>query len=206
MTHFRAIMFGCLAAALLGCHREQATEPQASEGSLIDAEAASKAACSMCHVYPEPSLLEKRAWMPVLNRMKLFSGLEKPNAARMNNPELAANTNVFPANPLFPKDVWPAIENFYLANAPDAQPAIRRPSLPATLTLFKPERLASVKGPTTTFVSIDESARAILFADAKTETLSSIGNDGSLVWSLPVSNIITSVRSVGSVRYLGRNR
>lgn len=121
----------------------------------------------------------------------------------MNNPELAGNTNLFPAKPLVSEQVWEQIETFYLAKAPTAQPPLPRPAIPESLTLFKAERLPfTIESPTTTFVAINGSNRSVTFADAKTETIYDAKLQGGVNWSFNVSNIVTSVRLTDSARYI----
>lgn len=186
-----------LTGLLASCGNRPGDPEKGAASQKIDGAAASRASCVSCHAYPEPGLLERGAWPAVLNRMKLFTGLAKPDVARMNNPELAANTNIFPSQPLISAEAWTAIESYYQAEAPEHQPALRRPLIPETLPLFAPVALGfTVPSPTTTFVSISAGERGVLFADAKTEMLSLVRNDGTLVWSADASNIVTCVRNI----------
>ncbi|MBX2843562.1 MAG: VCBS repeat-containing protein [Flammeovirgaceae bacterium] len=80
--------------------------------------------CGNCHFYPEPGLLEKRVWEKVFNQMGLRLGIDvKANLMKLygskTTEELAllASGNIYPLNPLIPKEAWEKIREYYNDNA-----------------------------------------------------------------------------------------
>ena len=88
--------------------------------------------CSMCHKYPDPSLLTKNAWMlgvlPNMGRRLGILSLQDPfkefSAADI---PIIKKANIFPDNPLIPGDKWKKIVDYYNQTAPDSLPPITYP-------------------------------------------------------------------------------
>lgn len=133
--------------------------------------------------------------------MRLTMGLDKPDPARMHNPELARDARFFPPSPLISEAEWSAIQTYYLAASPVRQPPLERPLIPADLAWFESHPLRfSIAPPATTWVHIDSETHTLSFADAGTETLYVANSAGQLLSSVVVSNILTCVRPFGKSR------
>ena len=104
-------------------------------------EGLAKAYCGTCHLFPEPSLLDKVTWKErVLPDMGWRLGIREPGDdpyAEMEKDEanLVKALNLFPDKELLPLKDWEKIVAYYLEKAPDNPlPQKNRPSLrqPAT--------------------------------------------------------------------------
>jgi hypothetical protein len=73
----------------------------------------SKQVCSGCHVWPEPGVLNRKAWVEVLDKMQPWLGLEPipddvPDELRGR----------FPSKKMIDAAQWTELKEYYLANAP----------------------------------------------------------------------------------------
>lgn len=81
--------------------------------------------CGSCHLFPEPSLLDKATWENgVLPKMYARLGLEEDAFklfGGLQNDEILtiANSGIYPDEPLIAKEDWTKIVKFYIENAPD---------------------------------------------------------------------------------------
>ena len=74
----------------------------------------SMTACAQCHLRPEPGMLNRRAWVEVMDRMKPWLGLEPipdetPGKLR----------SLYPTNAVVSESQWKELRGFYLFNAPE---------------------------------------------------------------------------------------
>jgi len=80
----------------------------------------SKQVCSSCHVWPEPGVLNRKAWVEVLDKMEPWLGL-KPIPDDMPD-ELHG---LFPSRKVIDAVQWTELKEYYLANAPEELPVSR---------------------------------------------------------------------------------
>ena len=91
----------------------------------------SKTYCTSCHLYPEPSLLDKKTWQNhVLVRMGAFLGIFNDNVRYYDEMpkqwlepgyggERVLAAKIYPEHPLISRTDWEAIVQYYLTEAPD---------------------------------------------------------------------------------------
>jgi hypothetical protein len=99
--------------------------------------------CSSCHLFPEPSLLDKKTWKKsALPEMAFRMGLDISQVPGTDAAELNDILNSLPAAPLVSEKDWQIIQEYYVNGAPDSlsnAPAGAALPLeqfrPATLTL-----------------------------------------------------------------------
>src|SRR5688572_13621997 len=93
----------------------------AAELSIASAsdEIVARAACSACHLFPDPRLLDKTIWPAhIFPKMRLYMGLDKVDVNASKDAQALAKIGYFPAAPLIPESSWQRITNWYLAKAP----------------------------------------------------------------------------------------
>src|SRR6185312_14919968 len=79
--------------------------------------------CTLCHLFPEPSLLDKKTWINnVLPNMGLRLGIREskdPYADLLPEEQpVLKKMNVYPAVPLINKDDWKKIVQYFEHEAP----------------------------------------------------------------------------------------
>ncbi|HEY3403804.1 MAG TPA: VCBS repeat-containing protein [Ohtaekwangia sp.] len=78
--------------------------------------------CGQCHMFPEPSLLDKTTWKEsVLPHMAFrmgFGGLDI--LSRMTEADRKVVLTALPSEPLMTKEEWKIIQEYYLREAPDS--------------------------------------------------------------------------------------
>jgi FG-GAP-like repeat len=81
--------------------------------------------CSSCHVFTEPSLLDKKSWEKgVLPEMAFRMGFLDMNIISSFSPEdLNEITKVIPQAPMLSEADLQSIKNYYLTHAPDSLPS-----------------------------------------------------------------------------------
>ena len=137
--------------------------------------------CSQCHLFAEPSLLNKATWrdqvMPLMRKSMNLAAIE-------NDPS--------PNSRILMKE-WDAIWNdYYLVAAPErALPQDPRPPIVPDLTLFKVED--PHYQPTNCFASmvhIDTEAHQVYIGNALTKSIDVLDANGRLLSSTPVDSTL----------------
>jgi hypothetical protein len=165
--------------------------------SETNPELLARAACSTCHLFPAPALLDKTIWPThIFPKMRLYMGLDKVDTTKGKDAQILQQEHFFPAAPLIPEASWQRITNWYVAKAP---PPTNTPSrnelIPVTLNQFKVVTPKFRRNPPlTTLVQIDPVDHVVYTCDATEQTLDVVGADGRLIASPKVGNIITSLQ------------
>lgn len=136
----------------------------------------SKLYCSACHMYPDPSLLNKDIWkngiLPQMGaRMGIRDALKDPyKGMTAMDKMIVKNAGIFPEIPLISDMQWDKIKIFYYSHAPEKLPEIRRDNpLDTNQTLFdfKPVTLDLPKGGMTTLVRQNPFTKQIYIGDGR---------------------------------------
>jgi hypothetical protein len=132
--------------------------------AIMSGELLSKKYCQSCHLYPEPSILDRDTWdRSVLPLMGRRLGIYEEIVPRERILEGAINKkavleqNIFPSQQLISDASWKKIQNFYLSGAPKSLPTIERidsASYPFKLFEIKVPPVGN-KALTTTLLKID---------------------------------------------------
>jgi hypothetical protein len=160
--------------------------------SESEGEKLAKTHCASCHMFPDPSLLDKKSWTEgVLPQMA-----ELMNVDAYYNPYTTSGpdgdkkeTRVRPDN-LFPNDKFQKIYQYYLATAPAkaVEPKDNLPLIISGLKDFKVHVISNkFQKPLTTFVQIDTAARQLFFADANAGKLFSLNQQCNIIDSANVA-------------------
>ena len=165
-----------------------------------------RAACSACHLYPDPALLDRTIWpQHIFPKMRLYMGLDKVDPASSEDSKRLSAAGFFPAAPMIPESSWQRITNWYLSKAPAPTNApSRNDSIPVAMTNFKVIAPKTRRTPPlTTLVHFDARERVIFASDATTQTLDVYGPNAELISASPIGNILTSLQRSGEDYYAG---
>jgi hypothetical protein len=138
---------------LMGCSQESKDERMA------------RRYCSSCHLFPEPSLLDKETWeRGVLPEMALRMGLDISRLPGTTPAELDEILRSLPGAPLMSEAEWQSIQAYYRENAPDTLSASPDRVKPEILRQFS---VATVRLPIEghamlTFIKADSVTKKIL--------------------------------------------
>lgn len=131
--------------------------------------------CSSCHLFPEPELLNKKAWVTgVLPNMALRLGLKLAgqDTLRSLSPEeekAIRQLNVYPETAVLSLNDWNKIVSYYEATAPE-EPLPQKPHAPIAdqLPLFKvgSVSLGEKPVPQTTLLKYDRNTAQLYVGDA----------------------------------------
>lgn len=165
-----------------------------------------RAACSACHLFPDPRLLDKTIWpQHIFPKMRLYMGLDKVDVNVSQDAVRLSKAGYFPIAPMVPESSWNRITNWYVAKAPaPAKTASRNDQIPLGMDNFKvvvPKERR--EPPLTTMVQIDPIERVVLTADANAQALDVLAPNGDLLVSSPIGNIITTLQRSGNDFYAG---
>jgi hypothetical protein len=159
-------------------------------------DALTRRTCTICHQYPEPSLLTKKNWREqILPRMSVELGIFPPDYGSSPEGELLRARRIYPDEPRIPKDLWPKIEKYYLETAPD-EPLPQPPHTPIGLDLklfqLQPPRFRH-NPPTTTLVKISPDTHRIYVGDDFSKSLYILDATGQLVDTIDLANVPVDV-------------
>lgn len=146
------------------------------------AQTVAKNICSVCHLFPEPELLDRFTWTNhVKSRMRITMGV----ASLEDNPSPDARTLM---------DQWNAIwDDYYAVAAPEkAPPQGPRPPIVTGLPLFTVEdpRYEVTNG-YATMIQIDSATHQIYVGNALKKSLDVLDSRGRLLASSPVDTTVT---------------
>jgi hypothetical protein len=134
--------------------------------------------CSSCHLFPEPSLLDKRTWTDrVLPNMGWRLGIRKTAEdayADMERDEakLAKAIAIFPEKPLITRAEWQKIVAYYAEEAPEKPLPQKTPlKFDSLLTDFHAQAISFTKRqlPQTSLLKYDESTGLLFIGDVQRE-------------------------------------
>lgn len=167
-------------------------------------EVIARAACSACHLFPDPRLLDRTIWPEhIFPKMRLYMGMDKVDLNATEDAKRLTAAGFFPPAPMIPESSWQRITNWYLSKAPDpTNTPSRNELIPLGMKNFKllaPKHRRTP--PLTTLVQFDSRERVIFAADATTQTLDVYAPSGELITSSPVGNILTSLQRSGNDFY-----
>ena len=207
MLHFRLYPLAARFLLVLSSLASFAAEPLSASlaGSTSD-ELLARAACSACHLFPDPRLLDKTVWPGhIFPKMRLYMGLDKVDPKASKDSEILIKAGYFPAAPMIPESTWQRVTNWYVSKAP---PPTNTPSRNELIPIGLPQfKVLAPKGrrtpPLTTFVQIDPKERVLLTSDATEQALDVLGPAGELINSSKIGNIITSIQRTPEGLYVG---
>ncbi len=125
--------------------------------------------CAACHLFPEPELLTKTAWIHHLQpEMAKWLGLERVDYEGMPDGKILQEAGLFPPSPILSEEDWFAIWDYYRAAAPSRPaPQINKPKVQLGLKQFRVKKINPHQGaPMTSLVKIDPQRKRLYAGDA----------------------------------------
>ncbi|MSU63070.1 MAG: VCBS repeat-containing protein [Pedosphaera sp.] len=148
--------------------------------------------CASCHLFPEPSLLDRKTWLDqTLLRMMIRVGLAPQQVDRNPEAELIKAARVIPNPPAISADDYKLITAYYAATAPEtALPQDKRAPIEVGLKRFKTAipRFRSGQA-ATTMIKFGTADRKIYLGDDETGSLHVLGLGQDQVQTIPLGNI-----------------
>lgn len=132
--------------------------------------------CSSCHLFPDPSLLDKKTWVDkVLPNMGWRLGIRKNGEDPYADivPEeraLVRSLNIYPSSPVLSHADWKKIVEYFEREAPEASlPQKPHYPIPNTLSLFQPRQISfdDKPLPKTTMLKFDSASNEIYIGDGQ---------------------------------------
>jgi len=140
--------------------------------------------CASCHLFPEPELLTKSAWVHHIQpEMAKWLGMERVDFEGMPDGKLLQEAALYPSSPLLSEEDWFAIWDYYRAAAPSRpRPPVPWPEAAGVLTQFRARKISPGAGaPMTTMVKIDSVNQRIFLGDAFAGALFTLKASGELL-------------------------
>ncbi|HEX6222768.1 MAG TPA: VCBS repeat-containing protein [Chryseolinea sp.] len=119
--------------------------------------------CGSCHVFPDPSLLDKRTWeKKVMPEMAFRMGLDNSPLNTISFEDQASIIMTIPDQPMISNEDWERIKNYYNAKAPDSL-IIPDRKITDSITQFevKPIRLPVGQHQVVTLIALDSASDKI---------------------------------------------
>lgn len=180
-------------------------EETEEEARMPFGEKVARRACTMCHTFVEPSLLTKQNWAEqILPRMSVRLGVARPDYSSSPEGDLIRARKIYTDKPLVPVEWWPAIEQYYLQNAPEEpRPQDPRPEIQIGLPGFRaePPRFRT-PDPATTLVKVSPGRRQIFAGDDHLKALFVLNTNGAFVTRLDAGNVPVDLVETGAGIYV----
>lgn len=121
-----------------------------------NAESLARIHCSSCHLFPDPSLLDKQTWeKSVLPHMAFRMGLpDFQILSEINAGDMETVLKTIPPRPLLSTEQWESIRKYYKTKAPDSitfEPEIILDSI----TQFAVQKIQTLHAPLITMLKMD---------------------------------------------------
>ncbi|MBX3256678.1 MAG: VCBS repeat-containing protein [Chitinophagaceae bacterium] len=132
--------------------------------------------CTSCHLFPEPSLLDKKTWVnKVLPNMGWRLGIRnKDEDPYMDivpeERELLRNLNIYPDKPMLSNGDWKEIVQYFEREAPDEPlPQVKQNAIINQLSLFSPKPMVfdGTPLPKTTLLKLNNMSDELYVGDAE---------------------------------------
>jgi hypothetical protein len=172
------VLFSCLSVSLpLPAVDGTQEKPEFQRAQML-----ARNICGVCHLFPEPELLDRHTWTNhVKPRMRISMGV----VSLEDSPSPDARTLM---------EQWNAIwDDYYLVAAPEkAPPQDPRPAIVPDLALFEVEDPKyEVTNGYATLIQIDSRTHQIYFGNAMKKSLDVLDSRGRLLASSPVDTALT---------------
>jgi hypothetical protein len=165
----------------LGCNKQ------------LEGEKLAQTYCASCHLFPEPSLLDKTTWKKnILPIMAQQMGLQIVNGEVYPDIQKGADGKFESVASVTPED-WAKIIAFYEENAPEKLPSQGREQITANTDLFsvKPISIPQSSFPSLTYIKIDSTNQQIYAASDS--MLSIFDKKGATILAQKVKETIVDI-------------
>jgi hypothetical protein len=164
--------------------------------TATDGKALASQVCGSCHLFPDPSAVDKKTWREqILPRMETRLGVSPPDYSSSPEGALIKELKIYPEQPLITKAQWDAIFNYYVSTAPET--ALQQdPHAPIEVGLPQFEAIPGRFrfGPAlTTMVKINPTNHTILLGDEKAKFIAVLDAAGKMKFNFPFANVPIAV-------------
>jgi len=184
MSFYRNILiillaFWIAAFAFIDTKNNTASSPSKTislSDSVITGQQLAGQYCASCHLFPSPSLLDKKTWInSVLPNMGYRMGIN-PSGKNLyedmlaEEEKLVRDLNVYPRGASISRKDWKKIVDYYEKEAPEAPiPQKPGPAITNQLSFFKPKEVFVGKKmfPQTTLLKFDKKSSQLYVGDAQ---------------------------------------
>jgi hypothetical protein len=179
-------MIGCLVSLLSICAQEGPGKVELQHGREL-----ARKYCAACHLFPEPELLTRTAWIHHIQpEMAKWLGIERVDYEGMADGKVLHEAKLYPPSPILSEEEWFAIWDYYRAAAPSRpapQPA--KPAVGVGLKRFRVKKINPHNGvPMTSLVKIDPEGKRLFVGDAIGNTLFALNAAGEVTERLRLAS------------------
>ena len=188
---FAGTLFVCLAALWPALAQEAVSTPARLSPELQRGRELAQKYCAACHLFPEPELLTRTAWIHHIQpEMAKWLGIERVDYESMADGKILQESKLFPPSPIISEEEWFAVWDYYRTAAPSRplpQPA--KPAVRAGLKQFRVKKLNPHSGaPMTSLVKIDPAGKRLFAGDAIGNTLFTLNRAGEVTERLRLAS------------------
>lgn len=153
----------------------------ACESKEQKGERLAKLYCGSCHLFPDPSLLDKKTWdNGVLPQMALRMGVDFRPLSSVNYEDLEVVTKTLPSKALVSEEDWDLIKAYFINQAPDSLPTNKQQQLPNVAQFeASPHSLANTGDSFITMITYD-SLSGKIFVGNRAAQLFKLDNNFSI--------------------------
>ena len=176
-VHVKKIIHALLVILVFSYCRNTTTSTQEKTTPTASSKSGNELAqiyCGGCHLYPEPTLLDKDTWTKeLLPNMGARLGIKTPNYDPFSkisdfDAMMIETENIYPTSPLIHPEDWNKIIAFYKNEAPQYLPVFKHPKVTVGLKNFDVKNLKSPNfPPLVTLTKIDESSKQLFIGTLK---------------------------------------
>lgn len=162
--------------------------------------------CSSCHLFPEPELLTKSAWVHHIQpEMAKWLGIEHFDYEGSPDGRLLEEAKLFPSSPILSEEDWFAIWDYYRAAAPSrVAPQAAKAPVRTGLSQFRVRKLNPHTGaPMTSLVKIVPNEKKLYVGDAYSGGLFALNPAGEVVERARLGSAPISLTVRPSGTYVG---
>jgi len=165
-----------------------------ADKNITGGQIAAKSYCGVCHLVPDPQMLDKRTWRDeLLPKMRFFTGMTKAdtNVTHFKDINMLLATGVFPKSPVMSEKAWQSISNYYVASAPEKLVSTQdQEKIHVGLKHFvaRPAKFRR-SPPHTSMLKIDPLRHVIVMGDAQLQGIDFLDFAGQRISTVELGNI-----------------
>lgn len=190
------ILFLSFVGLLISCNTSGKKEKEEKVIDVSKGEELAKSYCSSCHMFSDPSLLDKNTWvngaLPAMGPklgIHQFKGVEYPSRKGLPNTD-----GIYPENPIISLEDWQHIIDYYREKAPEKLPnQARESTYTPDLSIFQTRKIPSNSvSPIISLVRINEEGGFFVY-DANSTQLAKMNSEGEAEMVIDIPNPITYI-------------
>jgi hypothetical protein len=176
-----------------------------TDAGQSEEEKVARSYCSSCHLFPEPSMLDKATWTKgVLPKMAEYLGIAYlGNTYFVNSMDVNRKPNDT-IQPAISYQNWSAIVNYYTTNAPEKMDSQSRLKIEQITTRFvTKEQVVKGRRPSTTYVQIDPGNKRIYTSSEADSVFSVFDADLNLISGKNIHKVLVDAHFTENLKTAG---